>query len=560
MPTITAASLCHDTHPPGLQIPLYEHQKRVLHAAIDLERDSRIVLSNEHNVVENLVSNVGFFSCAPGAGKSIVVLSLITLANDVGRGVARKYTLSSGSSIETVLPKLPETNLIVVPDLLFQQWDEYITSFLDLPPQAYAKLKTPQDAKTFIAQHAVEEFAFPLILLCTAEAHNLVTAVYHFLRVFYDEVDSICIPSCSPAVADRIWCLSSNIEKIKAAQVVNRGFLRRVLTEFKNLSAQFGDFLWDRIIIRTEPQYLTQSISIPNYHVMEVPCKCDLPINIVCSTDCIKGLLAHGLHAEMSQHFGIQYVPTKAAAIEVLTASFKAELNALNQVNVCCGNALASGTAVDDLRSLHAKQEALLHEIVSINDRITQATLCPITHSEIECAIATSCCFNCFETSFLLPWVNRHQTCPLCRQRIALNQLLLTCTSPPHLALRNRLENFELVIQHCLAASDARVMVFAGSSAIGQVRAALLRMAVPFSEFRGRVVRRTISNFESGNTNVLLADQNRYSTGMNIPFVSHMVIADPIDSVPKELFMQMVGRAHRIGRTGNLCVYTFKCV
>ena len=61
MPIMTQNSLAAET-PPLIKVNLFEHQKRVLYAARELEKSSGIVLNDS----QKLVSNVGFISCSVG--------------------------------------------------------------------------------------------------------------------------------------------------------------------------------------------------------------------------------------------------------------------------------------------------------------------------------------------------------------------------------------------------------------------------------------------------------------------------------------------------------------
>lgn len=65
MPTITAASASYPFQPSGIVPPLFEHQAKMLEATLAFEADSTINLGSG----QTFVSNVGFISCPPGAGR-----------------------------------------------------------------------------------------------------------------------------------------------------------------------------------------------------------------------------------------------------------------------------------------------------------------------------------------------------------------------------------------------------------------------------------------------------------------------------------------------------------
>lgn len=64
MPIINSSSPSFETQPISVMVPLFEHQKRSLQAAINLEANPTISLGS----TKTFVSNVGFLSDEPGSG------------------------------------------------------------------------------------------------------------------------------------------------------------------------------------------------------------------------------------------------------------------------------------------------------------------------------------------------------------------------------------------------------------------------------------------------------------------------------------------------------------
>lgn len=72
MPVITATSASYPFQPTGIVTPLFEHQAKMLEATLAFEADSTINLGSG----QTFVSNVGYISCPPGAGKALFPLRL----------------------------------------------------------------------------------------------------------------------------------------------------------------------------------------------------------------------------------------------------------------------------------------------------------------------------------------------------------------------------------------------------------------------------------------------------------------------------------------------------
>jgi SNF2 family DNA or RNA helicase len=69
---------------------------------------------------------------------------------------------------------------------------------------------------------------------------------------------------------------------------------------------------------------------------------------------------------------------------------------------------------------------------------------------------------------------------------------------------------------------------------------------------RGDVVKNIVNNYKTGDLQVLLVNVHDYGSGLNLENTSDIIMFHKFDS---EIEKQVIGRAHRLGRRGELSVW-----
>lgn len=512
-----------------IKVPLYEHQKRVLFLAKELEANTHPICLGDQT---HLHSTVGILSCPPGSGKSITALSLALTASSSISSWKPQTLLTSGSVVGKSLPWL-DTSLIVVPNMLIQQWSEYVDKFADIESWRWKVVKTSIDSGLYLSNPTQYK-----LLIVAADRFNDFPGHAHFKRVFFDEVDTLNIPACKKIDADRIWCLSSNYERIRDAQMQNRGFLRDIFSEFKRIGSRSpAHILWDAITIYTDLQYLQETMLIPSCCVTDILCKPMPPEIINVETPELAKLMNVGLERDIVHALGMRYLEDRVSAYTSLTSSIHDEMIQLNRQHGETGDVL----------------NRLVGSMDDIRDRVLNTTICPITHNTINYPVITRCCQNMFEATYLLPWVFAQNTCPLCRASIPTSELIFIQTNQS--LLMNKYETVaKWLLQH-VANPAKRILICGHYSTLANLRAFLEAYRITFSSFHGRTLRRTIFQFQEGNPNVLLLDVKHYSTGLNLTMTTHMMLMDTFED---HVRTQVIGRAQRIGRVYPLQAFQIK--
>lgn len=187
MPVITASSPAFTERPPGIVVDLFAHQQRVLHATLAFEADSR---------VGTVLSNVGFVSCAPGAGKSLVMLALAT-RTDWARGERQDLSyrrLCSGTMVRVPMARLDAT-LVVAPACIVPQWADYVATFTTLRPTVDFKVMAKKaDAQQLVAAgvHGDET----RLLICAPDAYQVLAGARQCLSSGLPACLCACLSPC----------------------------------------------------------------------------------------------------------------------------------------------------------------------------------------------------------------------------------------------------------------------------------------------------------------------------------------------------------------------------
>jgi len=465
-----------------------------------------------------------------GAGKSLVILALSDTSCVRQLATTTGKSLISGSTVMKDSIKL-ET-IVVVPDFIVEQWRSYVVRFTTFKSGEFLVLTKVPDIQSDI------ENLKRKLLITTPGVYQVLAATYSFSRVVFDEVDGIIIPACKTPQTDMIWCLSSNISKIQMAMVANRGFLRLMLQDFMMLSKKYGHHIWEHIIIQTDEDYLQRSLLLPHFVVREI---LYIPDIKHLDKDTMEQYFTIGMGAKVYEFFQIKRVHNLDDVYKKLTENKREELYQLT-------------TTMEGVESNQMKSNLLMNEMMAIAKRINETKTCPISFDLIYFPVATFCCQNVFNASPIIWWVGHHGSCPVCRKRITLSDLV-AAEDFVTLEYSNKKETFEMLLLEILNELDNRVLIFYNEDT--SFVDTLKTNKIMYSEFRGRVQKKISSDFKKGNPRVLSVNSSKYSTGLNLECATHLFLFNEVDDIT---LRQIIGRAHRIGRTSTLFVLKFKAL
>lgn len=531
--------------------PLRPHQLAELVRMEELESQLPNGLPIQNECV---TSQYAFLSDPIGTGKTATALLHIAHMKRVAlyprrilHGNSTPFFFSTKESVER--PFRLYNTLIVVPHILFSQWETQIQTLTTLRP---VFLKTIRDVKDTELDTKLETadcvlISNTLIRLFLNELHERDPSVT-WRRVYYDEADTIRIPpSCPHPNTYFTWFITSapehflftrqflhsnhiqNLtqEEIESYHPQIQSLLHRhtvspttIITYFRITSdAFFSEYVRNRhplrysLVVMVDHTFLQQSIEYPPFTQTTIECA----PTIVSYND---GVL-------------------RPEIIQLIKA----------------GNLVSAYTSLQ-LRPLKADERTSL-----ISKHVEED--CPVCYDQLKWTLVTPCCSRPFCAECICTCLTSSAYCPLCRDQVDSTQLryiddpfILNDTIPLSPQLPTKAE---AVINLLKNNPDGKFIIYAQyeSSLIKLYES--IRTAYPLGEapritfLRGTksAVASQVRNFETGSTPLLLLSSYGTIQGLNLQSATHVVFLHNLRDPEKS---NIIRRAWRLGRTVPLSV------
>ncbi len=522
MDLIKVTSSTPSTEPSSLSLfPLWDHQKRMITRCGEIERKFR-----------NSSEPIGIMADKPGTGKTYVALSLIL------------------NSINN-----KETNLIVVPQNIFHQWDDAIRTFCDTSKVRYKSFTTYPDIAEIYKDKTI--FDNLDIILTTSLYYHLVSGSVNALqikinRVFFDEIDTIQSMIREPIQCNFIWFISASFKDDKI------GCYK--LNEIPN-----------RMVL-TDEDLVNKSIALSPPIEHAIAC-----YNLF--TEMVKDILPSKTIAELnamdfntSTYKYITKVPeNEKEYLEYLLEDLK-EIIMNNQTNI--QNIVKAKKETEECGFftgyiLQQKIQSYLNQIQiaesnifsakilkkSLYERIRDKQICPISFMNLENGnkLISKCCKMCYSKEH----INKDIVCSLCESPLRYpssfleeKKLIARKTKEARVYKIDELKNLLLQLK------DNKNIVFSDYPAIFKQLESFLRSnKIEFITLDGGSIEslnRAVQMYKKGSTSYLLVDSSMNGCGMNFENTENIVF---IHKTNPELEKQVIGRAQRPGRKSTLHIY-----
>jgi hypothetical protein len=267
----------HADVPNACNIILKAHQLTALHKCLSIEKNPIKI-----NDRESLKTTVGIIGDSVGAGKSYVVLAIIsnpiTLCPELyksfgGNRLTTVYQTDSADYIDTCI--------IVIPHNLCNQWETYISNFNPL-----FKILVIKTAKVAFKDNDFSKFD---IILITCSQYNKFATLEHaravkFSRIFFDEADNVNIAIYAPVEAAFIWFITASSENMifydghftfndaigryveHARGLKTNGFVKEI---FSNVQRALTEF----IVVKNNDEFVKRSLQLPEVQNHVLKCK-----------------------------------------------------------------------------------------------------------------------------------------------------------------------------------------------------------------------------------------------------------------------------------------------
>ena len=599
-----------DNHPKsgnvaGIDINLMSHQKTSLYHCQVLENEKGFRINykepeyyqeyiKEHDILKHrdFCPNFGIIADKVGSGKSFVVLGLIRsrqLVNFTRVISDLKSNLANSFKQQNTVDVTVATNILLVPHNLFNQWKTYITEKSDLDATFIGTKKefTPVEKEMIDYQKmadgaektaSLNQLTNNKLYLISGKMWNNFADCWNkniqkkASRVFVDEVHSINVPNTIRIKSNFIWFITSSVADIGGHK--NTGFIRDVIDSYHNLSKQYQNFL----IIKNKDAYIDSSLKLPAPKETTIRCRSSVILGIfngIINQEVKDMLLAEDVNGVV-KYLGIK-AESESEIIGKLCTNLENELaNARLNLDFKKQMMYNSEQAKKDAISrAQEKIKNLEEKINSVKTRITESNIDPIMHIDIENPVITDCCKNKFELESITSYYefkekkgDRNITCPMCRQKLDIKKLIyvgdvseekkeVATDAPPEWKNEEhtKMENLQHLLSHTIS-TDKKILIFSEHEGnFDSMKEIFAKAGRPnLSPVKGTITHITslINSYNSGDIPNLFLNAKYCGSGLNLQTTDAVII---MHKMTEDNIKQVIGRAQRIGRQGQLQVF-----
>lgn len=527
---------------------------------------------------KGLITSIGIIGDMVGSGKSYVILSIIL---DPAKFASVQCTYKAFADnhvfvVTKTVRKYVKTSVIVIPHNLCKQWVAYLESFC--PSLSYFIVNKNKG----IAQTDWDQIDVVIVTCTMYNNFAMLHSEVIFARVFYDEADSINLPSCKKLQARFYWFVTASFRNlinpyglyqkiplqngvIKTVEqckgLKNNGYIKDLFyTIYQNPS------LVKYLVVKNNDDFVCKSMSLPILTPEIVECKTPITINVlsnIVDREVIRCLNANNIRRAIKCIHPSQRA-SEDNIIELCLDTLKKSLKN-NKLEIDFTHVLEyddEESRQTELARLEKTKRDIESKISSITQRLREATECPICQDPFIGRTVVNCCSNSYCFKCLSTWLANTHACPLCKGEMTIKDVFVVeseqdCRPPSpcgHIVHRNNHKVTNLVN---IIKTDPlkKTLVFSmHDETFESVRIALSEASISFSYLKGSssTITSIIDMFNTGKTSVLLINPTFFGSGLNLENTTDIIMFHKLGS---EMEKQVVGRANRFGRKESLKVW-----
>lgn len=594
--------------PSTIKLPLRAHQKAILY---EMEVREKSLSKGMDLSGAKIYSRFSFLGDGVGVGKSLMVLGHIARLKELPpipsipvldpNSTSQFYSLYDNNSLDLTRDI---GCLIVVPHTLYRQWQTYIKD------QTTLKFLGIQTKRTLEADGIAAKIRDADVVLVSNTLYGGLQQIVKdntmtWKRVFYDEADTLHIPSTRPFPQARFtWLISASwtnllfpnqsiyITQTLLTEILNHPH-HNIQPELRNLlrnalqNSQHGNYSYmrhymisssffrefvstnnpyrGRLILRCAEDFVKESITLPPISIRNITCRPSVMQQVVANAIpvSVRNLLHAGDIQGALQELGVK-TEEPISLVQAVSENRLKELDRLKKTyDFKSSLEYATAQAKENaLKSLKDRIGSLEEQIKQLKERVEnyKDEMCPICFDEPQKPTLTPCCSRIFCAGCILTSLTRQTSCPLCRANITASGLRSLATEPIAKQDVKQEENpeylkkTEQLLELLKQKPNGKFLVFSRyDNPFLQLTQEIESMNLTVKEVKGNkdVIASTLKSFQTGTTKVLLLNSMQAGAGMNITAATDVIL---LHAMSHEEEKQILGRAYRLGRTEPLSV------
>jgi SNF2 family DNA or RNA helicase len=536
------------SQPHEINVNLFPHQLSSIYKMEKLENDNTIIKDGYTKSTK-----IGINADISGFGKTLSMLGLIARDKmnwDIELPYVFETIISEAKSriknyFISRYDKLPAT-LVLVSNSIIGQWEKE----LEKTNLKYVVIKNSKTLETVRAEEN------DVIVVTPLHYNKIVTMYYKFAwkRFIYDEPGHLKVAGMREIHAGFYWFVTATPEEILAQHKFCKGnFMRDILVNIYDPDCFITD-----LIIKNNPDFIKASFEMPEtsyiYH------KCYQPlynvverfvsnsVRIMIEAGNIEGAI-DSLGGEKTSNI-VDLIKSKKME-ELIDIDSKIEIYTLRDDQIKINQWLQ-------------KKERIVEQIKEIEDKynVMLQSECNICAEVLSCPVLETNCQNLFCGKCLFKWLERKNTCPLCRSVIDLKSLIYVSppTSGDELKCHEKekevkMTKIEKIIDIIKSKPEGKFLVFSDyDNTFYPICDALRDNDIEFVQVKGAIKTRekNLDAFREGDIPVIFLNSTTDGSGINLTESSDIILCHQMD---KSTEKQIIGRALRIGRKEPLTVH-----
>lgn len=577
---------------PDCKIQLKPHQLTLLQECINYENNvikikDKISLSEICDEDDEIKTKIGIIGDKVGSGKSYVILSLL-LSNNITHNtdiISRSFGYNNVNFSMKQKKITINTNLLVIPHNITNQWINYIEKFSD--KISYCVINKQKLLQKYIDEE--ENISDKNLIVITSTFYNKFASYIDeknlkLQRVIYDEVDNLNIVTCRPIDSKFYWLVTASYGNILyprgyskwdnilrkdiryATGITASGFIKSILLD---ISANVPKSLFKVLVLKNNDNFIETSLNLPEMNRIIVKCKTPSTINI------LYGLVDHNIIRALNGNdvkTALEYIrPSQKCSenniINILIEKYTRQLINLD-LKLNMTNELIFETDEEknkEIDKIEKKKNELNNKIDLIKERIKTNNTCGICFEEIDKKTITNCCQNSFCFKCINLWMNQKQICPYCKTILTTDTIYIV-KNENETEIENEIENnnilseendktknLEILLKN--RKPNSKFLIFSDYDEVFKdIYYVLQKLNIHWDELKGNTgqINGVLNRYKNGNVDILTVKTKQYGSGLNLENTTDIIMLHKFDT---EMEKQVIGRAQRFGRNNRLNVW-----
>lgn len=539
--------------PTDLTITLFPHQCVTVHNMEELERLRKI----KKDDTTIFLSDFGILGDIPGYGKSFSVVSLILrdrMPWDIKKSNERTDIFTYNSCLK-VLSRVRKTrvraNLLVVSPTLVEQWKEY---FGFVKP-GVLKIKEVTHAKDI---ENIDPDQWDVILCSSSRYNELVGHVGNHIvwkRFIFDEAGSTHITGMRTVHAGFVWFVTATYDQLMRCVGNGQHYM-------KNFFASINYDILPYFVIRNEVDFVRHSFKMPDVHHIRHVCLNPRVLNVLSNfidyetrlmigAGDIRGAISR-LGGGLTSESNLFEIVTKRQKEKLAQAKFSFEFWT-NRANA------------REMEHWDKKVKEIEKTIKELEEKYKNVLTedCTICYSTISDPVLLPCCQNIFCGGCIMKWFETTKTCPMCRSIVPIKEIVYIKSGKSSGDekeekkddIKTPLSKPKTVMEILSGNENKKFLIFSMfDESFSVIRRELEEHKMEYVEISGSKATRDakLKRFKDGRVNIVFLNSRFNGAGINLEMATDIIL---YHEMPSSIEEQVIGRALRIGRKGDVTVH-----